>query len=348
MGNRLARRPRAPIGKRAFFTLRTPAGNVRQWIAPFRNRFAVRLWAQGVLPFALRGFDLTHFVKNLGVFGVPTRTVITVHDVTTLRHADIFPASEVWYWRHVQGLTLQLADRVIAVSQATARDIAHFYPAAAHKTCVIYNGLGPQFRPAAPAAIGNLRRRYNLPGNYIACVGRLDRKKNLGMLIEAFALFRARFPGDVKLVIAGEEYAKLRDAALATTVQRLDLKEQVIFAGRLPDEDVPVLFSGALLAVFPSLHEGFGLAAAEAMACGTPLVTSAAGGLVEVVADAAELVPVAGAEAFAAALLRVAGEAGWRETLRRRGLERATHFQRANTAEATLRLYREVVDSCHD
>src|SRR5579859_721294 len=232
-------------------SLQTPAANVRQWIAPVRNRFAVRLWAQLVLPVALRGFDLTHFVKALGVFGVPTPSVVTMYDVTTLTYPDIFPLSEVWYWRYVQRLTLQSADRVIAISQATVRDVARFYPAAGPKTCVIYPGIGPQFCRASPAAIADLRRRYRLPGEFVGYVGRLDRKKNLGMLFEAYALFRARSPhSDIKLVIAGEEYAKVRDNSLAATIQRLNLQEHVIFVGSLPDADVPVFFSAALIAVF--------------------------------------------------------------------------------------------------
>jgi len=325
-------------------SLQTPAGNVRQWIAPLRNRVLLRLWAQLVLPPALRGYDLTHFVKMMGVFGVPTRTVVTMYDVTTLVHPEIFPWLDVWYWRTLQKRTLVTADMVIAISQNTAREVARFYPVRPERLTVIYPGLGPQFRPASAADIADFRRRYSLPVDYIAFVGHLERKKNLSMLVEAFAQIRNQLCPGTKLVLAGEEYPRMRDPSLYAAIDALNLRDDVIFTGRLSDSDVPVLFSGAQAAVFPSLHEGFGLSPLEALACGAPLITSAAGAVSEAVGDAAEVVVAPDTASFGAALLRVAGDEGRRRDLRRRGLEQAARFTREQTARQTLALYREVVN----
>src|SRR5215470_673898 len=96
--------------------LHCPSANVRQLIAPVKNRFAVRLWAQLVFPPLLRGYDLVHFMKDLSVFGLPTRSIVTVYDLSTVLFPQFFPALDVWYWRNIQGKLLQRCDRIVAIS----------------------------------------------------------------------------------------------------------------------------------------------------------------------------------------------------------------------------------------
>jgi glycosyltransferase involved in cell wall biosynthesis len=292
----------------------------------------------------LRGYDLVHFAKNLGVFGVRSPKVVTIYDLTTLLYPDLFPSMDVWYWRHVQIQTLRAADRIIAISEATARDILSFYPISPERIQVIYPACAPHFRPTSKEEILRVRQHYGLPERFILHVGRIDRKKNLAMLVEAFAQLRkwTHFPG--KLILVGEEYPKSRDPDLYAIIEHLDLQQNVAFTGRVPDVDLPALYSAATAAVVTSVHEGFGLAALEALACGAPLVVSRAGAVTEAVGDAALIVNESPrAESFAEALLRLVEDPELLEEMRHKGISRAREFRRENTALQTLRLYEEVV-----
>jgi glycosyltransferase involved in cell wall biosynthesis len=327
-------------------SLVAPAGNVRQWIAPLKNRFLLRIWAQVFLPTGLQGYDVVHFAKNLGVFGIRSPTVVTIYDLTTLLYPDLFPAFDVWYWRHIQIRTLRAADRIIAISETTARELLSFYPIPPERVRVIYPACAPHFRPAAEKEILRVRQRYGLPEQFILHVGRIDRKKNLAMLVEAFAQLRKQthFPG--KLVLVGEEYPKSRDLHLYSVIEHLELQQNVAFTGRVPDFDLPALYSAATAAVVTSVHEGFGLAALEALACGAPLVVSQAGAVTEAVGDAALIVSESpGADSFAEVLLRLVQDPELLEELRHRGIKRAQEFRPENMALQTLRLYEEVVSA---
>jgi len=324
-------------------SLATPAGNVRQWVAPLRDRFALRIWAQLFLPVGLRGYDLVHFAKNLGVFGVPARTVITVYDLTTLIYPDLFPYFDVWYWQHIERRTLQAADRIVAISHSTAGDIMRFYDIPSECIQVIYPACAPHFLPASEDEIIRVRQRYGLPEQFILHVGRIDRKKNLPLLVEAFAQFQEQTRFEGKLVLVGEEYRKSRDLFLDPTIEHLGLRQHVIFTGCVPDADMPALYSGALVAVLPSLHEGFGLVALEAMACGTPLIVNRAGAVAEVVDDAAVILESVEVDCVAEALVHMMQDPELHQAMRRKGLSRAQRFRWEDTARQTLQLYEEVV-----
>ena len=321
----------------------TPAGNVTQRIAPVKNRFLLRLWAQFVIPLAVQGYDLMHFAKHLGVIGISVPKVVTMYDLTTLIHPDLFPWFEVWYWRNIQKHTLQNANMIIAISENTADDIIRFYQVPSERIRVIYPAYANHFKPATNDEIACVRERYRIPEVYILHVGRIDRKKNLTVLVRAFAEFRkqTRFKG--KLVLVGEEYMKIRDTNLHPTIEQLELKDEVILTGRVPDVDVPALYSGALVTVSTSLHEGFGLAHVEAMACGSPLIASSAGAAREILGEAAMFIDRIDTESIVEALIRVSEDPTLRQEIRERGLVRSGHFRGENSARQTLRLYEELV-----
>jgi len=325
-------------------SLVTSAKNVRQWIAPFKQRFLLRLWAQAVLPFALRTYDLVHYMKNLGVFFTPAKTIVTVFDMTTLRYPELFPRTDVWYWKYVEKHTLRQADRVIAISQDGAKDIEHFYQIPQGKISVIYPAHATHFQPASAVAQKRVREKYHLPDPYILHVGRIDRKKNLPLLLEAFALFRQEnlaFAG--KLVFVGEEYRKSRDTRLPILIEQLALRAHVMFTGPVSDSDLPAIYSAATVSVFCSLHEGFGIVALEALACGAPLIVTPAGAVEEVVQDAAIVVNPPAPAGLAVEIARVVTTPGLREELIRKGLARAQSFSYAKAASHTLKLYEEVI-----
>lgn len=325
-------------------SLTSDSGNVRQWIAPFKNRFILRIWAQLLIPFATRGYDLVHFVKNLGVFGIKPPNIVTIYDMTTLVYPELFPHFDVWYWQHIQKHTLYQADAIISISNTTTDDLIKFYQLPQERIQVIYPAYASHFKPAPASEINRVRQRYGLPEQYLIHLGRIDRKKNLTLLVQAFDLFRKKVKFCGKLVLAGEIYQKSKDIALYPEIERLGLSEEVVFTGRVPDQDAPALYSGAFVAVYPSFHEGFGLAPVEAMACGTPLIAHSAGALREIVGDAAIILDSANAENLAEAIIQVYQNPEFHQEMRGKGLSKAEKFRGEYTARQTLGLYREIIN----
>lgn len=317
-------------------------GRSAQIISPLKNRFLVRIWAQLVLPSSVRKFDLVHFAKHLGAFGVQPPSVVTIYDMTTLVHPELFPLVDVWYWRTLQQRTLLSVENIIAISNNTAKDIAKFYPQTKEKIRIIYPAIGSHFRPIQPVIISSVRSRYNIAEDYIIHIGRIDKKKNLTFLVEAFDKFKKKHKNEIKLVFVGENYPKSPDLDLRPTINKLELDKEVIFTGRIPDRDIPALYSGALTTVFPSIHEGFGLAPIEAMACGSPVIGHSAGAFKEAAGEAAIIVESQSSDAFADALSRAVFDMDLRQKLIALGNSRAANFEPQKTAAQTLQLYEEI------
>lgn len=324
-------------------TLTGTTGNVEQIIAPRLNRFAVRFWTQLKIPSLTRGFDLVHFTKNLAVFGLSTKSIITIHDLTTVFYPEIFNPIDVWYWKHILPLTLRQAEKIVAVSGTTATDIVSYYHLPAAKVAVIYNVLPAHIHPADPAEIQAMQAKYDLHKPYFLHVGRLDKKKNLTFLVEAFAKFRQRIDNDFDLVLVGEVYKQSPDENLLPTIERLGLSSSVRLLGRAPDSDLSPLNTAAAAVVYTSFHEGFGIAPIEAMACGTPVVCHLGGATQEVVADAALSFEKLDADLLADLLVRVIQDTALRTELQTRGRNRAAFFGGLSTARQLLDLYQSVV-----
>ncbi len=335
-------------------TLQTAAGNVTQMVAPVQNRFALRLWAQARLPFLTRGYDLVHFIKNLTVPLIQTRTAVTMYDMATVLHPDLFPAFDVWYWRYLQPRLLRRADKIIAISQDAANDVARFYQIPRAEIAVIYPAYATHFGPVAEPTVAAVRASYGLDKPYILHVGRLDRRKNLPALVRAFAHLLADpllsrdehgepFAG--QLVFVGEEYAKSRDRELFELIETLGIAKRIQFTGPLPDAEIAAVYAGATVAVSVSRHEGFGIAPLEALACGTPVIVNRHGGAVgEAVGDAALQVDPDDKVALAQAIANVVQQPALRATLRARGLQQAASYSWRRAAAETLALYREIVN----
>ena len=321
------------------------AGHVRQVIAPVRNRLAVRAWAQAALPVQLRDFDLVHFAKNLGVFGLRQPTVVTMYDLTTLVVPDLLPKVDVWYWKTVQKWTMQQATRIIAISENTARDIEKFYAIPQAKIDIIYPACAANFRPARADEIEAVQGRYGLAAPYILHLGRLDRKKNASQLVLAYAALRQLTGYIGKLVFVGEDYSKGVDHQLYAVIQALGLGEQTHFTGAAPDADLPAIVSGAQAAVMTSLHEGFGIVALEAMACGVPVVVNRAGAVGEVVGDAGIVLDGRSVDDLVHALVIVTQQPHVPAWMRDRGLRQAAQFDWHKAALATLETYHKAVGS---
>ncbi|AGY60328.1 glycosyltransferase family 4 protein [Gloeobacter kilaueensis] len=245
------------------------------------------------------------------------RSVVTVHDLIPLHFPGCFPLQLELYYRYYLPAVLRRAEQVLAVSEATARDLRAFFGLAAHKITVI------------PPAHDSSRffSRGLPPDNYFLYLGRADLHKNLERLLRAFALVSEA--GELRLVGTG------RVERLVALAGELGVAARVQFMNYVPAAQLPALIERAQALVMPSLWEGFGLPVLEAMACGTPVITSNCASLPEVAGDAALLVDPLSIHEIAAAMRAILGEAGLRERLKELGLERAGQFSWSAAAQST-------------
>jgi glycosyltransferase involved in cell wall biosynthesis len=319
--------------------------HARQVIAPVRQRFAVRAWAQATWPRFLRREDVRvmHHTKNLVTLFNPCPSVVTIHDLTILVHPEIFPKIDVLYWRTIERFCVQQMERVIAVSDVTAHDLMRFYGTPQDKISVIYEGIDDVFRPASAEEIVRVRAKYGLPASYLLHVGSISPKKNLVTLARAYGRLIDQDTYAGGLVLVGRAYWKGGDEALDAYLAQEVGAGQVIRTGPVPQADLPALYSGADCFVFPSLHEGFGLVPLESLACGVPVIASRVGMLEHMLGDVAIFLddPLDDVE-LAGRLARLLGGPDERERLRLKGLALAPSFSRSRAATETLALYRQL------
>jgi len=275
----------------------------------------------------------------------PCKSVVTIHDCIHLRFPQYLPNRLGYaYARSFLWMATHHSNRVITVSEASKRDILEYFKVPPGKIDVIYNGIDERFGEVpAEEDVTRVRERYQLIDPFILYAGNIKPHKNLGRLIEAFHILRHTGPEfeHVKLVIIGDEIAKY--AALRHAVHRHKLHKHVRFFGFVPSRTLAILYRLAAVFVFPSLYEGFGLPPLEAMASGTPVITSNVSSLPEVVGDAAVLIDPLQPEAIADALGRVLSDSALRDELRTRGFERARHFSWERSVRRVREIYGEVL-----
>jgi glycosyltransferase involved in cell wall biosynthesis len=273
------------------------------------------------------------------------KTMLTVHDLSFIRYPQCADANLRAYLNKVVPRSVHRADLVLADSHSTKDDLVELLGVEPKKIEVVHPGVEERFRPIEDRVfLKKARKRYNLPPRFILGLGTLQPRKNFTRLIEAFANLRFEI-FDLRLVIAGGK-GWLYDDIFAT-VERLGLQDKVLFPGFVADEDLPALYNLANLFVFPSLYEGFGLPPLEAMACGTPVITSDASSLPEVVGEAGLMVEATDVGGLAEAMQRVLQDDALREEMMARGLEQAKKFTWQQAASKLLNLYETLGERCN-
>jgi glycosyltransferase involved in cell wall biosynthesis len=316
------------------------AHRVDGWLEPFWERI-VGWSTQRNLNRALAGVNVFHASD---VFlhkpqGVPT--VITVHDLSTLLFPELHVQGTVEMHEAKMRFVRNQADLVIAVSENTRRDVIEHLGVQPERVRVVYEAADELFHLIQDAqAVAATVRRYGLkPNRYVLTVGTLEPRKNQTRLVEAFHLLRQQGGArGLKLVLAGRK-GWLYDG-LFRRVEEIDLAEDVVFTGAVSARDLPALMNGALMLVYPSLYEGFGLPVLEAMACGLPVITSNVSSLPEVAGDAAVMVSPYDTEGLAEAIRRLIEDESLRTTLRNKGLAQAARFSWERTARQTICVYK--------
>jgi glycosyltransferase involved in cell wall biosynthesis len=289
--------------------------------------------------------DLLHCPYWSNPVWSPWPTVVTVHDVIQF----VLPE---YAWRKISRLYFGMvsvaarrAQAVITVSECSKRDIMKIIGLPAERIHVIGNAVDASFYPVRDAwLLANVRERYSIAPRFVLYFGGFDMRKNVPRIIEAYWRLPEALRREYQLVIAGR-YQYLGHPLYPDpreTVRRLGLEGSVIFTGQIREQDKAPLYSAATIYTFPSLYEGFGMTVLEAMACGTPVLTSNLSALPEVVGDAGALVDPYSTEAISQQLAELLESQSTREELSRRGLERARHFTWPAVAEQTVRVYKEI------
>ena len=299
------------------------------------------IWVQWVLPrLAGRdGVDLLHAPCYVAPKKAPCPVVITYHDMASWLFPEKFRLKHRLVYGTLVPLYAKRADGIITVSESTKKDLLRLFKVQAEKVRVIYEAAAEIFKPVTDEKLlADARRKFLLPEKLILFVGMMEPRKNIPVLIRAFKKFRA---GGFKhkLVIAGKK-GWLYDE-IFETIKLLELEDEIIFTGYVKDTELPAIYGCADMFVYPSGYEGFGLPPLEAMACGVPVITTRISSIPEVTGDAAVLLEdPADYEKLAEAMRKVAADRPFRETLVKKGLDRAKHFSWRKAAVETIEVYK--------
>lgn len=310
----------------------------RYWALP---KAAWRSWGM-TAQIIKDGADVFHGLSNelpLNIHLTAVASAVTIHDVIYRRMPECYPAVDRRLYDFKYGFAARHADRVIAVSEATRRDVMEFYGVPEERIDVIYQGCSPIFMRSAPLTERRtLRERYRLPARFLLQVGTIERRKNLELGIKALTAL----PDDVHLVAVGAGKSYLRH--ILGLSAELGVRKRLHVLRNVPFSDLPGLYQMAVAALYPSRYEGFGIPVLEALACGTPTVTSDISSLPEAGGDAAFLISPDDPRAMAAAVEAVLADGPEIDRRRARGKIHAASFAADNIASQINSSYLRAIE----
>ncbi len=313
---------------RCFPCLASPFSLRQQWTVP-------RILKNG-------GASLYHSPYYLMPYKPGVATVLTCHDVIPLIYPEYFTLWQRLIYRMTNILALKTASAVIAVSESTRQDLIRYFCVDPARVTTVLSAVEGRFAPRPLDHISRARRKYGLPERYVLYVGINKPHKNLYRLIKAWEiLWAGSDTAGCKLVVAGywdNRYPEARELAAQS-----DLNQEIIFSGPIEEQDLPSIYSGATLFVFPSLYEGFGFPVLEAMACGTAVACGKTSSLLEVAGEAASFFDPMDPSAMADHLRELLSHTDLLESMREAGLRQASRFAWKKTAAETLEVYRKVL-----
>ncbi|MBC2694132.1 MAG: glycosyltransferase family 4 protein [Desulfobacteraceae bacterium] len=269
------------------------------------------------------------------------KSIVTIHDLIVLKHPEFLKPEMVVSSQKRIYSSVKRSDAIITVSNFTKGEIVDLLNIPEERVRVIYIGMAPNFRRVKDRAkIEEVKAKYGVKGPYLLFVGRVEPKKNIKTLIRACVELRNATIYKYPLLVVGEKAWGFQ--AVWEIVQQFHAENDTIFTDVVDGDDLPCLYSGAELFIFPSLFEGFGIPVTEAMACGTPVVASNQTSIPEIAGDAALLVDPLSVEELAGAMHNVLSNPLLKRQLVEKGLERVKTFSWENTARETISLYQEV------
>lgn len=288
--------------------------------------------------------DIFHsLASTLPIFRFPLsrcKFVITVYDLTFEIFPKMLPLKEYLYWATTVRTAAWMADKVIAISEATKNDLLRLYKVPEAKIKVTHCGLDEIFRPISNTELlEETRRKYGLPEHFILCVGGDHPRKNIPTLLKAFSKLKTNYDVNQKLVILRTWLTK----SLLQLLKKMDEENHIIFIEWVQEEDLPIVYNLADISVYLSLYEGFGFPPLESMACGTPVVASNVSSIPEVVGDAGILVNPYDIDEVAQAIYNFLNDRKLYFKLKDKGLKRAKNFTWEEVAQKTLKIWKEVL-----
>jgi glycosyltransferase involved in cell wall biosynthesis len=267
--------------------------------------------------------------------------VVTIHDVIPFIYPETSSRLDWLIYHFWLPVVISRLDSIITVSEQSKSDLVQYLQVKPEKITVIPEAASPIYQPLRQTRIENTLLRLGINFPYILYVGSIEARKNLNTLLEAYDQVRC-WSENWKLVIVGAHRWKY--SSVFSTLERLQLTSSVYFTGYVAEEDLPILYNGASLFIFPSLYEGFGLPVLEALACGTPVVTSNCASLPEVAGEAAILVDPLDVNAIALAIRQVLEEPDLAVSMRLKGIAQAQQFSWEQTAKRTTEVYERLLN----
>lgn len=297
-------------------------------------------WVTKINPYGLLHVPL----YNAPLF-YPGKLITTVHDVCHLAMQQFFPGvlKHIYSGQFLR-MVLKKSDFVITVSNFSKSEIKSYFNIPEEKIRVIYNGVNPIFRPIEEEQRNAVLKKHNLPSEFLLYIGNAKPHKNITGLVESYIMALKQNPDLPALVISGR-YNQLISATpnLRKLIAGKEIESRIIFTGYLPTVDLPAIYSQALMFLFPSFYEGFGLPNLEAMACGTPVITSNCSSIPEVVENSAILIDPSNCEMISDAILNLAGNSELQQTYRERGLIQAQKFSWDKSAREHVAVYNQII-----
>lgn len=309
-------------------------------VAPKRRLpgHAAHAWEQAALPILARG-QLLWSPCNTGPVAVRNQ-IVTIHDAAAFDHPEWFSRGFAGLYHALLPRLARRVRRIVTVSCYSRDRLAANFGISPNRIDVVYNGVDPIFSPRPRSQTDAVLKTYGIEGSrYFIAVATREPRKNLVLLLQAWASIRDRLPLDFRLLLVGKSGAANVFAGAQPTVP---VDERVITTGYVPDGDLPALLSGATALIYPSLYEGFGLPLLEAMACGTAVVTTRLTSLPEVAGDDAIYVDAIDPSDLARQLLALAGDDDLRNDYAARGPTRAARF----SWEAGASRMDDIIRSC--
>jgi glycosyltransferase involved in cell wall biosynthesis len=291
------------------------------------------------LPWMLRrdGVDFYHATFTPPPFA-PVSLAFTLHCLSSIVHPEFYRPATAWRLNRLLRSGIGRARRILCVSRTTMDHLTEMFGVPADRMSVTYNGVGRQFAPVPlEEARATVQTSVGVTDPYLLFVGKLQAHKNLERMIRAFHKFRMETRSGLKLLIVGRPAGN--QVNVRAIASELGVEHEVVTAGYVKAECLPAVYSAARAFVFPSLWEGFGMPIIEAMACGTPVISSTATCLPEVAGGAALLFGPLSIDAIAESMAKVDGDESERNRMIGAGLERARHFSWDSCAGATLAAY---------
>lgn len=310
------------------------------------------LWEQRALPKAAarEGCDLLHCTSNTAPVWSKVPVMITLHDIIYLESISLFQKAGTWYQklgnmyrRLVVPRVVKKAKKIITVSKFERERIRDFFDfdQKDDRLVAVYNGVSSHFKPVTDEMIRQeVRKKYNLPEQYLFFLGNTDPKKNTEGVLKAFAAYVDKADNPLTLVMLDyEEYALNQ---LLSAMGKESLREHIFLPGYIVNTDLPAIYAMATIFLYPSLRESFGIPMLEAMACGTPVITSNRASMPEVSGGKAKIVDPYQPAEITEAIFELINDQALRKKLIEEGLEQTKKFTWRQMAEDVHRIYQEI------